>query len=256
AGRPRGPGGSGTCLRNPAVVSSMRPCVRLSCLAAALAAVWLATGRAPAQPGPKVTALKVEPAAVTLHGPRAGQQLIVTATLADGTARDVTRQATWTTTLGTVRVSADGYITAVADGRVQVRAAALGATATADVTDTDVGELARVSFRNEIIPVLNRAGCNQGACHGTPNGKGGFKLSLRGYDIAFDFHALTREAGNRRTNGVEPDQSLILLKATGRVPHQGGVRFQPGSEDLGLLRAWITEGLQDDPESAPAMVRL
>ena len=62
-----------------------------------------------------------------------------------------------------------------------------------------------VSFRDEIIPVLNRAGCNQGACHGTPNGKGGFKLSLRGYDVPFDYTALTREHLGRRTNVVNPD---------------------------------------------------
>src|SRR5262249_60023547 len=110
--------------------------------------------------------------------------------------------------------------------------------------------------RNEIIPVLNRAGCNGGACHGTPNGKGGFKISLRGYDPEFDYHVLTREAYGRRTNPVDPDHSLILEKALTQVSHQGGQRFQPGSAEHRLLRAWIAGGLVDDPEDAPQLVNL
>src|SRR5688572_5941357 len=86
-----------------------------------------------------------------------------------------------------------------------------------------------VSFRQEVVPVLSRGGCNQGACHGNLNGRGGFKLSLRGEDPAADLAALTRDMLARRTDPLRPDESLILRKATGRVSHEGGPRFAVGS---------------------------
>src|SRR5436309_6740226 len=79
-----------------------------------------------------------------------------------------------------------------------------------------------VSFRNEVMAVLSRAGCNSGACHGNQNGKNGFKLSLRGEDPAFDLVALTRDTLGRRTDRLRPEQSLVLLKAVAAVPHEGG----------------------------------
>src|SRR5690349_5428388 len=78
-----------------------------------------------------------------------------------------------------------------------------------------------VSFRNEVMAVLSKGGCNAGACHGNQNGKGGFKLSLRGQDPGADFAALTRDALARRTDPLRPADSLVLLKATGAVPHEG-----------------------------------
>src|SRR5438128_6836574 len=83
----------------------------------------------------------------------------------------------------------------------------------------------RVSFRREIIPAITRAGCNAGTCHGTPSGKNGFALSLRGYDPALDYRALTHQAAGRRLDRLQPDASLLLLKATARIPHEGGRRF-------------------------------
>src|SRR5579883_2609393 len=100
-----------------------------------------------------------------------------------------------------------------------------------------------VSFRNDVMAVLSRAGCNQGACHGNQNGKNGFKLSLRGQDPGFDFDALTRDTLGRRTDRLHPEDSLILAKATGRVPHEGGKRFDAESQEYQLLRHWIAEGM-------------
>src|SRR5215218_9595871 len=82
-----------------------------------------------------------------------------------------------------------------------------------------------VSFRHDVMAVLSRAGCNQGTCHANLNGKGGFKLSLRGENPDLDYQTLTRESVARRVNRHDPDASLILLKATGRAPHEGGIRF-------------------------------
>jgi hypothetical protein len=111
-----------------------------------------------------------------------------------------------------------------------------------------------VSFRNEVMPVLSRAGCNQGACHGNLNGKGGFKLSLRGEDATFDVAALTRGMHARRTDSLRADESLILRKATGRVPHEGGPRFSAASTEYRILRAWIADGCRDD--SPPRLKQL
>src|SRR5581483_3584088 len=103
-----------------------------------------------------------------------------------------------------------------------------------------------VSFRNEIMPVLAKAGCNLGTCHGNKYGKGGFKLSLRGQDPDVDYTTLTREMFARRINPMEPDQSLVLLKATTQVAHEGGLRFRKESTEYQLLRQWIAAGMPDD----------
>src|SRR5947209_20600254 len=84
-----------------------------------------------------------------------------------------------------------------------------------------------VDFRTDVIAALSRAGCNQGACHGSPQGKNGFRLSLRGFDPDLDLFTLTRAEMGRRVDRQRPENSLFLLKGTGRVAHQGGVRFQP-----------------------------
>lgn len=115
---------------------------------------------------------------------------------------------------------------------------------------------APVSFRNDVMAVLSRTGCNAGACHGNQNGKGGFKLSLRGEDPGFDLLALTRGTLARRTDSHRPDDSLVLLKATGSVPHEGGQRFRVGSAEYDLLRRWIAAGTPPDPPGTPVLVRL
>lgn len=113
-----------------------------------------------------------------------------------------------------------------------------------------------VRFRTEVMAVLSRAGCNQGICHGNLNGKGGFKLSLRGESPVRDLAALTRDQQGRRTDPERPDTSLILQKATARIPHEGGRRFSVGSAEYALVRRWIERGCPDDPPDAPRLVRL
>lgn len=116
--------------------------------------------------------------------------------------------------------------------------------------------LAEVSFRNDVMAVLSKAGCNAGPCHGNANGKGGFKLSLRGEDLLFDFEALTRDQFGRRVNLVEPDQSLLVLKPTTQVAHEGGRRFETNSTEYRILRDWIARGATLDAESTPRLARL
>ena len=104
--------------------------------------------------------------------------------------------------------------------------------------------------------VVSRTGCNSGACHGNLNGKGGLKLSLRGEDPAGDHAVLTRDMLARRTDPHRPDDSLILQKATGGVPHEGGVRFSKASREYAVLRAWVAAGCPNDTGSGPRLARL
>ena len=118
------------------------------------------------------------------------------------------------------------------------------------------GRAEDVSFRNDVMAVLSKAGCNAGGCHGNANGKAGFKLSLRGQDPDLDYAALTREEFGRRTNPLEPAQSLVLLKATTTLTHEGGKRFSPEAPEYATLLRWIAEGATSDVETAPKLTRI
>jgi hypothetical protein len=112
------------------------------------------------------------------------------------------------------------------------------------------------SFRTDIAPLLSKAGCNMGACHGNLNGKGGFKLSLRGEDPSFDYQSLTRDQSGRRVSRLAPQTSLLVLKPTGAVAHEGGLRFAHDSIEAQTLLAWIAAGASDDQASAPRVKEL
>jgi hypothetical protein len=124
---------------------------------------------------------------------------------------------------------------------------------TAALPHAEAGE---VSFRNDVMAVLSKAGCNLGVCHGNKNGKGGFLLSLRGENPEFDFAALSRDFSARRTNAVDPDQSLILLKATMQIAHEGGRRFTADSDEYAILHRWIAAGMPRDADDAPHVTGL
>jgi hypothetical protein len=113
----------------------------------------------------------------------------------------------------------------------------------------------RVDFDRHVASLFGRLGCNAGSCHGSFQGRGGLNLSLFGHDSERDFATLTRGAQGRRVDLVNPDQSLVLLKPTGQVPHEGGQRFQIGSWEYRVIRAWIAEGARRDP-ARPAVERI
>src|SRR5256885_12057761 len=92
-----------------------------------------------------------------------------------------------------------------------------------------------VSFRLDVMPVFMAAGCNSGSCHGSARGQDGFRLSLFGFDPDGDYRRITREIPNRRINLGRPEESLLLLKATGKVPHTGGARFTTESAFYGTI---------------------
>jgi hypothetical protein len=117
-------------------------------------------------------------------------------------------------------------------------------------------EPSEVSFRNDVMAVLSRAGCNQGTCHGNFNGKGGFRLSLRGDNPDFDLDSLTRDAQGRRACVLDPERSLILQKPTGQAPHEGGIRFSKDSLEYSILARWIRDGMKPDADAAPRLTKL
>jgi hypothetical protein len=106
---------------------------------------------------------------------------------------------------------------------------------------------APVDFDTEVLPVLTKAGCNAGACHGAASGRGGFKLSLFGGDPAADHRAIAAQFEGRRVNLARPERSLLLLKPTWQLDHEGGQRFEEDSAEARLLLNWIRDGAARQP---------
>ncbi len=111
-------------------------------------------------------------------------------------------------------------------------------------------------FRHDIMPMLNKTGCNMGACHGSANGKGNLKISLRGEDPDGDFKIFTQSLRSKRLNVDDPDASFLLRKPAKLVEHEGGLRFAPDSGEFRMLRAWIAAGAPKDPETTPALTKV
>jgi hypothetical protein len=201
--------------------------------------------------------LLIEPPSTVLDGRRATAQLIATRYDADGAVRDLTHEAIWTSAdPSIVTVLPDGRIEPRGDGRTEVRARIGSDEQTTVIRVQGARKTHPIEFAHEVLPALTKAGCNQGACHGTPAGKNGFRLSLRGYNPAIDFESLARENGGRRTNPFQPAASLILLKGTGLTPHEGGKRMAKGSVAYRVLHDWVAEGARPDPKGTPALVSL
>ncbi len=121
---------------------------------------------------------------------------------------------------------------------------------------TPRAQAAEPSFRRDVMAVLSRSGCNQGTCHGNQNGKGGFKLSLRGQDPELDLAAITHDQAGRRINLLEPAASLLLLKPSMQVGHEGGRRFKIGAPEYEILRRWIADGALDSAHDLPPLTSL
>ena len=126
----------------------------------------------------------------------------------------------------------------------------------AEVRDLDQNAPAEWTFRNHVLPILAKAGCNSGACHGALAGKGGFKLSLRGYAPERDHFVITREARGRRIEPADPGRSLILAKPTGALPHKGGVRFKTDSLEYRVIAEWISSGSRAPSDNDPILQRV
>jgi hypothetical protein len=200
--------------------------------------------------------IEVQPTSIQLQSPRRQMHMIVTGFYADGTAQDLTRVAQFVSSNEQiVRVEA-GIALPVADGVAEISVTTGGQAAKVPVEVTNQGKPDQVSFQYGTLVALSKQGCNSGACHGSPSGKGGFRLSLRAYDPAVDTETLVREAFNRRTNVYEPEQSLLLRKPLMEVAHGGGRRLKKTDPGFELLRDWVAQGCQVDPADAPQCVKV
>jgi Protein of unknown function (DUF1553)/Protein of unknown function (DUF1549)/Bacterial Ig-like domain (group 2) len=194
------------------------------------------------------------PAEITIGGPNRTQQLVVVEEVNGRAVRDLTSTAKFASGAESVaKVDAAGLVTALKSGEAKITIT-IGAKALAVPVKVDAG--GDWSFRNHVIPTLTRAGCNMGACHGALAGKGGMKLSLRGYDPESDWHVLTRQALGRRVDGTKPDASLLLTKATRAMPHGGGERFDDASPHYTVLLDWIKTGASGPKDADAELVKI
>ena len=199
----------------------------------------------------------LHPASIRLEGGEARRQVAVTVEDADGSIRDATATAAYRLDPpGIAEVSKSGLLAAKGDGPATLIVEVAGVSATARVEVVHAGRVRPSSFRQDVTALLSKAGCNSGPCHGNINGKGGFRLSLRGDDPAFDLASLTRDTFGRRVDLADPSQSLMVLKPTGLVPHEGGRRFAHDSPESTALLRWIASGAVDDSGTAAKLVWL
>ncbi|HUG68763.1 MAG TPA: DUF1549 domain-containing protein [Pirellulaceae bacterium] len=125
-------------------------------------------------------------------------------------------------------------------------------------TSASAGELSPRSynFENDIVPILSKFGCNTSGCHGKAEGQNGFKLSVFGFDPEQDYRALTMEGRGRRVFPAAPQRSLMLLKASGGIPHGGGIRMDPSRPELETLVSWIKAGAPFGSPTDPKAVSI
>jgi len=196
---------------------------------------------------PTIKRLEILPERYSLETKRDSHRVIVLATFQDATTKDVT--AVCDLKIADSKIAAlDGLtLKPVADaGATELIATLGGQTAKAPVTVKDGTKDRLISFRLDCMPVFMRGGCNQGGCHGAARGKDGFRTSLFGMDPAGDFIRITREMPGRRINLAIPEESALIEKSVGAVPHSGNQCFEPDSTYNKALLEWITNGAQDD----------
>ncbi len=189
----------------------------------------------------KFNALEIFPSRLELSALRDSRRILVTAVGPNGARKDVTLEAHLKPQSSKITVDDEGYVVAAAKGDAELLISAVGLETKLHVHIADASPQP-VDFVREVIPALSKVGCNQGTCHGSQGGRAGFKLSLRGYDPLFDYRALVDDVSGRRCNRALPAQSLMLLKPTQGVPHEGGFLISEDSRYYKLLHEWIAEG--------------
>ncbi|QDU94679.1 DUF1553 domain-containing protein [Lignipirellula cremea] len=201
-------------------------------------------------------ALRVDPPVTTLTGAESQQQLLVTWTAADRET-DVTDRTQFASSNPQVALVSDsGIVTPVADGTTTITASWETQTASIQVTVVQATFVSPLHFANDIVPLLSKAGCNAGSCHGKQGGQNGFQLSVFGFDAAADYDALVRQAKGRRLFPAAPERSLLLTKAANLTPHGGGRKLTQESAEYQRLLRWIRSGMPVGQADAPQVTGL
>ena len=187
-------------------------------------------------------AIRLDPPGIVLAGPGAAQRLLITRIDGSGGMSD----AAPTCQLSSVRpeiVAIQGTsLRAVSPGESVITANCEGAVAKAAVRVAAVSVPVEISFPRDVLSILTTKGCNSSACHGSPAGQSGFKLSLYGSDPAADFKMIVEGHGGRRVNRGDPQQSLILRKPSFQVPHGGGHLFTDQADEYQTILQWLVQG--------------
>ncbi len=189
--------------------------------------------------------IAILPSEITLTGAESRQNILVAERLAADEFSQALPDAKIRSADPNIAEIIDSGVVPKSNGTTKIIATTPdGRKAEATLAVRDFGRKTRWSFRSHVEPVLAKQGCNSGACHGALAGKGGFRLSLRGYDPEADFHTITREARGRRVELGDPGRSLILTKSTTALKHTGGRKIAVGSRDYRILAEWIANGAQ------------
>ncbi|MBM3981504.1 MAG: DUF1549 domain-containing protein [Planctomycetes bacterium] len=218
-----------------------------------LAVLALAVLGAPARAADApVTGLSAYPAKVVMRGTDDAPQLVITGTRADGRQIDLSGSATYAVSDPKVaRVDETGRVYPFANGTAEITATFEGKTVKVPLTAEKMEAPLPLNFGNQVNPIFTKLSCSSGGCHGKIAGQNGFRLSLLGFDPAFDYENLLKETRGRRVFPAAPEKSLILTKATGAVPHGGGKKMDPNGEEFKIVRRWIASGMpfgtKDDP---------
>ena len=200
------------------------------------------------------TQLRVFPEEVRLDSARDFQRVIVQEVAPDGSTVDLTETARLSIADPRVCDLDRGFLIPVGNGSTRIRVEANGQLVEVPVSVSRANEYPPLSFRNEVLAVLTRAGCNTGKCHGSASGKDGFRLSLYGYDPEGDHDRLTKELAGRRINLALPEKSLLIQKAMGEVYHTGGQLLSEGDPHCRLLLSWLKAGASGDTAQTPAPI--
>lgn len=205
--------------------------------------------------GRTVAAIQITPEKVAFDSPGIYSQMLATGTLDDGTVADLTALVKWSLDQPVASITERGVLRPVAAGTAKLIATMGDKSASIPVTFAPSATAEQVDFVQDVNPVITRLGCNMGTCHGAKDGKGGFKLSLRGYDPIYDVRAFSDDHTARRINSASPDDSLMLLKATGAVPHEAGMLTDHGSRYYHIIREWISSGTKLD-QTKPRVISI
>src|SRR5262245_10443600 len=199
----------------------------------------------------------LEPSNPIIFGANLTQTLIVTGKYSDGSLRDLTRQASFTSSDPAVAtIDLSGTVRAIKNGQAWITAKVGRLSARQAVRVRLADQKRAISFVNDIAPIFTRLGCSSSNCHGALNGQSGFQLSLFGYEPETGYKAVVEASDGRRIHRAEPAKSLILLKPTQSVRHGGGKRFEVGSPEYQALKEWIEAGAPAGGGNESKMVRL
>jgi len=202
------------------------------------------------------SSLSLVPSRLELRGPFHPGRLLVQQLSGHETAGQITENIVWSTSDANVAECKDGVVTPKGNGRAVITAEHAGQKVTAEVVVNEFDKPHEWTFRNDVLPILAKSSCNMGACHGALAGKGGFRLSLRGYDPASDYFTMTQQDRGRRIELADPGRSLILAKPTGALAHKGGVRFEVDSPEYRIMSGWVAHGAAAPTDADPQVDRL